>query len=169
MVKDVYPNKTGRKVIIADGSPYSSQVASCQVLGEECHYDNCQYYQVIYVFGSIKDYWPQQFHEDWSEKRDITDRLTPYNWIFIQKVAVDVNGREETVHVPRRCMHCDSPACVKLCPFGTNKKTPEGPVYIDPVLCFGGAKCRTVCPWKVPQRQAGVGIYTYLDPRLRIQ
>ena len=57
-------------------------------------------------------------------------------------------------------MHCDNPPCAKLCPFGVKHKTPEGPVYIDHNLCFGGAKCRTVCPWSVPQRQAGVGIYT---------
>jgi len=57
-------------------------------------------------------------------------------------------------------MHCDNPPCAKLCPFGVKHKTAEGPVYIDQHLCFGGAKCRTVCPWSVPQRQAGVGIYT---------
>ncbi len=61
-------------------------------------------------------------------------------------------------------MHCDNPPCVKLCPFGTAKKDASGPVHIDPDLCFGGAKCRAVCPWNVPQRQTGVGIYTSLDP-----
>jgi Fe-S-cluster-containing dehydrogenase component len=61
-------------------------------------------------------------------------------------------------------MHCDNPPCSKLCPFGVNHKMKEGPVYIENFLCFGGAKCRTVCPWDVPQRQAGVGIYTYLQP-----
>jgi formate dehydrogenase iron-sulfur subunit len=112
----------------------------------------------------LKDYWPQPFHEDWSTKREVTDRLTPYNWTFVQKVTLAVDEREEAVHVPRRCMHCDNPPCVKLCPFGTAKQDTDGPVHIDPTLCFGGAKCRTVCPWSVPQRQAGVGIYTHLDP-----
>ncbi len=104
----------------------------------------------------LKDYWPQKQHEDWSEKTQLTNRFTPYNWIFVQ--TVDVDGK--TIHVPRRCMHCDSPPCAKLCPFGVKHKTAEGPVYIDHSLCFGGAKCRAVCPWHVPQRQAGVGIYT---------
>ncbi len=107
----------------------------------------------------LRDYWPQKKHEDWSNKREITDRFTPYNWIFVQ--TVEVEGKR--LSIPRRCMHCDSPACSKLCPFGVNHKTAEGPVWIDPNLCFGGAKCRTVCPWSVPQRQAGVGIYTYLQ------
>lgn len=104
----------------------------------------------------LKDYWPQKKHEDWSEKKHLTDRFTPYNWIFIQKVRV----ADKEIYIPRRCMHCDNPPCAKLCPFGVKHKTAEGPVYIDHDLCFGGAKCRTVCPWSVPQRQAGVGLYT---------
>lgn len=112
----------------------------------------------------LKDYWPQPKHEDWSDKRHITDRLTPYNWLFVQNVTVEHEGDQVEMNVPRRCMHCDNPPCVKLCPFGANTKTPEGPVYIKENTCFGGAKCRDVCPWNVPQRQAGVGIYTYLDP-----
>jgi formate dehydrogenase iron-sulfur subunit len=104
----------------------------------------------------LQDYWPQKKHEDWSEKRGLRDRFTPYNWLFVQQVEID----GKIISIPRRCMHCDSPACAKLCPFGVNHKTAEGPVYIDQNLCFGGAKCRTVCPWSVPQRQAGVGIYT---------
>lgn len=104
----------------------------------------------------LQDYWPQKNHEDWSGKKHLTNRLTPYNWIFLQQVKVG----ERTISIPRRCMHCDNPPCAKLCPFGVKHKTPEGPVYIDHSLCFGGAKCRTVCPWSVPQRQAGLGIYT---------
>ena len=114
--------------------------------------------------AKIKDYWPQKRHEDWSDRRDVTDRLTPYNWTFVQAVEVEHEGRREEVHVPRRCMHCDNPPCAKLCPFGAAQKRPEGPVTIEENLCMGGAKCRTVCPWDVPQRQAGVGPYTYLDP-----
>lgn len=112
----------------------------------------------------LKDYWPKKYHEDWSGRRDIDWRLTPYNWLFIEEVYLEIDGREQKVSIPRRCMHCDNPPCVKLCPFGTAKKERNGPVHIDPTLCFGGAKCRAVCPWHVPQRQSGVGIYTTLDP-----
>ncbi|MEN8199754.1 MAG: 4Fe-4S dicluster domain-containing protein [Thermodesulfobacteriota bacterium] len=105
----------------------------------------------------LRDYWPQKRHEDWSDKRDDISQLTPYNWLFVQEVEV----AGQRVHIPRRCMHCDNPPCAKLCPFGVMHKTKEGPVWVDPRLCFGGAKCRTVCPWSIPQRQAGVGIYTY--------
>lgn len=110
----------------------------------------------------IPDNWPTGKKEDWSDKRELTDRLTPYNWTFVQKVEVD--GQE--LHLPRRCMHCDNAPCANLCPFSAQEKTSEGPVVIDHNSCFGGAKCRDVCPWNIPQRQAGVGIYMKIAPGL---
>jgi NAD-dependent dihydropyrimidine dehydrogenase PreA subunit len=38
-------------------------------------------------------------------------------------------------------------------------------VVIDENLCFGGAKCRDVCPWGIPARQAGVGLYLKVAPQ----
>lgn len=113
----------------------------------------------------MMDYWPQKKHEDWSDKRDLTNRLTPYNWTYVQHVEVEHNGKKVTVHVPRRCLHCDNPPCAVLCPFGCNNKMPEGPVIIDEAICMGGAKCRDVCPWEIPQRQAGVGLYKKIAPK----
>lgn len=112
----------------------------------------------------LKDYWPKKGFEDWSDKAHIDSRLTPYNWLFVEEIYLQIDGQDKRINIPRRCMHCNKPACVEYCPFGTAKKDPVGPVYIEQDLCFGGAKCRTVCPWNVPQRQAGVGIYTQLDP-----
>lgn len=114
----------------------------------------------------IKDYWPQKKHEDWSDKRDLTTRLTPYNWTFVDQVKVEYAGEEQEIFVPRRCMHCDNPTCMNLCPFGTIKKEESGAVWIDDSFCMGGAKCRSVCPWEIPQRQAGVGLYLKVAPDL---
>lgn len=112
----------------------------------------------------LKNYWPQKKYEDWSGKRNVTDRLTPYNWTYVQHLEFEHKGQKVKVHIPRKCMHCDNPPCSTLCPFGVNDKTPEGPVVINPKGCFGGAKCRDVCPWHIPQRQAGVGIYLDVAP-----
>ncbi len=114
----------------------------------------------------IGTYWPREHYEDWSDQRENTERLTPYNWTTVQKVTVkDDNGEEHEMAIPRRCMHCDNPACANLCPFGINNKMPEGPVVIDEDYCMGGAKCRSVCPWGIPMRQAGVGLYKKLAPK----
>lgn len=108
--------------------------------------------------------WPQNKKEDWSKKKHLTDKLTPYNWTFVQEVQVSHNGREHSLYIQRRCMHCDNPPCEKLCPFGVQHKTEEGAVVIDRNYCMGGAKCRDVCPWNIPQRQAGVGKYMVMLP-----
>ena len=114
----------------------------------------------------IQDYWPQTKHEDWSDKKGLTSRLTPYNWNFVEHVQVEHNGKIEEVSVLRRCMHCDNATCQKLCPFSAINKDGNGAVSINENICLGGAKCRDVCPWGIPQRQAGVGIYLDIAPTL---
>lgn len=102
--------------------------------------------------------------EDWSEKRDVTDRLTPYNWLTIQQADVKTAEGDLTVYIPRRCMHCVNPPCVKLCPWGAAHQEKNGISVINPDLCLGGAKCQAVCPWDIPQRQTGVGLYLDILP-----
>jgi len=103
---------------------------------------------------------------DWSEKRTETERLTPYNWLFIQRATVSVDGKETELTIPRRCMHCVNPPCVKLCPWGAAKQMDNGISKIDADICLGGSKCKDVCPWDIPQRQTGVGLYLKLMPSL---
>ncbi|MEW5919562.1 MAG: 4Fe-4S dicluster domain-containing protein [Bacillota bacterium] len=114
----------------------------------------------------IPAYWPRKGYEDWSKERERTDRLTPYNWLFVQRVTLQDGGEGRTLNIPRRCMHCVNPPCANLCPFGIIEKTAEGAVVIDHDYCFGGAKCRHVCPWSIPQRQAGTGLYLKIAPQL---
>ena len=104
--------------------------------------------------------------EDWSEKQDVNDRLTPYNWLFIQHAEVEINGAETELTIPRRCMHCVNPPCVKLCPWGAAKQLENGISRIDSDLCLGGSKCKKVCPWDIPQRQTGTGLYLDLMPSM---
>jgi len=103
--------------------------------------------------------------EDWSTKRQITDRLTPYNWLYIQSARGQFQGQRFEIHIPRRCMHCQNPPCANLCPWGAAARQKNGVVRIDDQICLGGAKCKTVCPWKIPMRQTGVGLYLKLMPR----
>ena len=101
---------------------------------------------------------------DWSDKRDVTDRLTPYNWVFIQEATVEVAGKEETYTFPRRCMHCQNPPCADLCPWGAARKLKNGITRIDSDICLGGQKCKVVCPWQIPEGQTGVGLYLDILP-----
>ena len=103
---------------------------------------------------------------DWSDKRDVMDRLTPYNWLFIQEATVTLNGNQETFTCPRRCMHCQNPPCADLCPWGAARKLKNGITRIDADVCLGGSKCKVVCPWHIPERQTGVGMYLHVLPSL---
>jgi Fe-S-cluster-containing dehydrogenase component len=103
---------------------------------------------------------------DWSDKQDVDDRLTPYNWLFIQTAVVTVGGEERELTIPRRCMHCTNPPCVKLCPWGASRQYRNGISRIDTEMCLGGSKCKSVCPWDIPQRQTGDGLYLKLLPSL---
>jgi len=103
--------------------------------------------------------------EDWSSRRQISDRLTPYNWLSIQHARGQFQGQPFEIHIPRRCMHCQNPPCANLCPWGAAARENNGIVRIDDKICLGGAKCKTVCPWEIPMRQTGVGLYLRLLPR----
>jgi len=113
----------------------------------------------------VRDYWPQTKHEDWRSRRSLKTTLTPYNWTYVQQVEVQHGGKTHSLNIQRRCMHCDTPTCAAVCPFGAIEKDTRGAVSIHAVGCMGGAKCRDVCPWHIPQRQAGVGIYLKLMPK----
>jgi Fe-S-cluster-containing dehydrogenase component len=145
---------------LCDGCPGKESpacVAACKTLNQG---------RIPKINESIPVPWPRKTIEDWSKKQDVFDRLTPYNFIYVHRADIDEGGRKRTLFVPRRCMHCDNPACATICPFAANHKYNNGAVVIDQELCFGGAKCRTVCPWEIPQRQSGVGIYLHLLPSL---
>jgi Fe-S-cluster-containing dehydrogenase component len=59
-----------------------------------------------------------------------------------------------TQTVPVVCMHCEDPACAKVCPADAIKKTPDGIVQsaLQP-RCIGCSNCVLACPFGVPRYQ----------------
>jgi Fe-S-cluster-containing dehydrogenase component len=51
--------------------------------------------------------------------------------------------------IPRPCMHCDDPACVKVCPVQATYQTDEGVVLVDYTRCIGCRFCTVACPYQV--------------------
>ena len=64
--------------------------------------------------------------------------------------------------VPVVCMHCEDPACAKVCPADAIKKTPDGIVQsaLQP-RCIGCSNCVLACPFGVPT------VYPKLDQMMK--
>lgn len=160
--------KAARAAARGEGEPLVTVIDISRCIGcEECVY-GCQQANAD-KFPEPEKPFPKMFPArakvaDWSDRREVSDRLTPYNWLYIQHAVVTIDGEETELNIPRRCMHCENPPCVKLCPFGAAQQEENGLSRIDSDICFGGAKCKTVCPWHIPERQTGVGMYLNVMP-----
>jgi len=63
-----------------------------------------------------------------------------------------VEGDYPTVKMrflPRPCMQCENPPCIKVCPVGATGITSEGIVHQTYRRCIGCRYCTTACPYTV--------------------
>lgn len=64
-----------------------------------------------------------------------------------------------TVHFPRSCLHCDTPACVTVCPTGASyKRASDGIVLVDEDKCIGCQLCSWACPYGAREFDLAVGV-----------
>ena len=96
--------------------------------------------------------------------RSSVDRLTPYNWLYVQSCVIRDRQGERRVFLPRRCMQCGNPSCVSFCPTGAARHRSSGAVYIDHTFCLGDGRCMYACPWGIPRFQAGMRLSSFLGP-----
>ena len=52
-------------------------------------------------------------------------------------------------YIPRPCMHCEIPACTKVCPVGATFQNSEGIVEQNYSRCIGCRFCTVGCPYGV--------------------
>jgi Fe-S-cluster-containing dehydrogenase component len=54
----------------------------------------------------------------------------------------------QTLHFPRSCLHCETPACVTVCPTGASyKRAEDGIVLVNEDACIGCGLCAWACPY----------------------
>jgi molybdopterin-containing oxidoreductase family iron-sulfur binding subunit len=66
-------------------------------------------------------------------------------WIKVYEVADNPTAGE--YYMPRPCMHCDNPPCVRACPVGATFKRTDGVVMQDNDRCIGCRECIAQCPY----------------------
>lgn len=72
---------------------------------------------------------------------------------FEQGEYPDVRDR----FMPRPCMHCENPPCVKVCPVGARYQRGDGIVATDWEECNGCRYCHAACPY-------GVNYFNWKEP-----
>lgn len=55
--------------------------------------------------------------------------------------------RAAMASLPRLCNHCESPACIDMCPTGASHQRSNGIVKINSSECIGCALCVEACPY----------------------
>lgn len=66
-------------------------------------------------------------------------------WIKVYSMKDSSGG---TFNMPRPCMMCEDPPCLKVCPVGATLRTDEGLVLVDTDACVGSRACMAACPYE---------------------
>jgi molybdopterin-containing oxidoreductase family iron-sulfur binding subunit len=68
-------------------------------------------------------------------------------WIELISSVTGEHPNLRALTFPRPCMHCDHPACIKVCPVGATYKSVDGLVAQIYGRCIGCRYCTVACPY----------------------
>ena len=66
-------------------------------------------------------------------------------WIKVYKMP---GADGQTYYMPRLCMQCARPPCVRVCPVAATYQNAEGVVLVDQNKCIGCRTCMAACPYE---------------------
>lgn len=104
--------------------------------------DRCTGCQACVVACQAENNIPASQQDQAQQGRSITwMELTP----FVEGHYPHVKARM----LPRPCMHCEHPPCVKVCPVSATQLSDDGIVGQIFARCIGCRYCTTACPYTV--------------------
>lgn len=77
------------------------------------------------------------------------DKNRVISWMMILPITEGEYPNLRVRYVPRPCMHCEHPPCVKVCPVGATYKNNEGLIAQVYTQCIGCRYCTNNCPYTV--------------------
>ena len=89
---------------------------------------------------------------------EIEVRRRSISWMSIITVTEGTYPDIKQRFIPRPCMHCENPPCVKVCPVGATYKNDEGLVAQVYTRCIGCRYCTNNCPYTLKY-------FNYFKPR----
>ena len=82
-----------------------------------------------------------------------------FNRVHSYELEPTATEPAQTLHFPRSCLHCETPACVTVCPTGASyKRAEDGIVLVDEDKCIGCQLCSWACPYGAREFSAVEGV-----------
>ncbi len=77
----------------------------------------------------------------------------------IHSFELGEGAASRTVHFPKSCLHCETPACVTVCPTGASyKRAEDGIVLVNADTCIGCKLCSWACPYGAREFDSDDGV-----------
>jgi Fe-S-cluster-containing dehydrogenase component len=100
--------------------------------------------------------WFNRVHTYETSRPEIGDRRSEES--LTPDLRPPISDLGLTVHFPRSCLHCETPACVTVCPTGASyKRADDGIVLVDADKCIGCQLCAWACPYGAREYSAVKG------------